>query len=666
MRIFQRILLCAAAAIVVGGALFLNRNALRKLVGSELPTQPPSPVVAYIPPIEPRIEKSPNLKMFHYPETEPRFELPLVPHGSLVSAIDLEEKRFARIQTNAKGQPEAITVWDCVSKQKLDERTLPNNEQVSGLRWSKGNCLVLAQGKTVLVWSRPEAGLRPLIVLPKDVTWMDEIWDADLALCRLEDGSLACIDLQNGALRWHVGARKKRERSLTRHMRNYRCGDGSTFFQITGNGLVLRSMKDGQVMTEVPGSELPLPFQPIGEEMSEGLSAVHKVLGSALLKAAVACYWGRHAWIEDGGKKLMVAVEPDINSAFIKVYDVETGRLEQFVRGTSEECTPLMFPWSYSPWESVPLENGAPGVLSLEKHDATRVSGGAEVIWNIDAHLGDIFSVDVDPQGKWAVSAGDDGQVKLWVGASGKLRWSNRCFAGYVRIDPKGDWVSAFDGNRVIVWKVDDGHELLNVELPSVSSPSEYLKGSSGMVLAGGKIFVSQGGDTIVSVDPNTGQTTQLPLAKGLQVHCMASSPSGDQLAVFAAKPRSYETSGYVPGPLPELWLFNSKTLAPTLHMSTQKPSHWDGGPGHLHGALSFATDGKRIRWVSAWDCGGGDATWECEWDLTHRKVITVPGIRREGPLEGYPAMGDVNFDASRTSSNGRFTLSGGHHVGYC
>ncbi len=145
----------------------------------------------------------------------------------------------------------------------------------------------------------------------------------------------------------------------------------------------------------------------------------------------------------------------------------------------------------------------------------------------------------------------------------------------------------------------------------------------------------------------------------------MALAPAGDRFAVLVADPARYVDGVLQPRALPELLLFEAKSMKLLGRKPTYKPSFWDQGYGYLGGALAFSPDGKRVYWKSAWSCGEG-GEWACAWGTTKLELLMTSDGDYWKSSEGFPWFGDVNYDGERATPDGRLRLIGGFSVGYC
>jgi WD40 repeat protein/serine/threonine protein kinase len=180
------------------------------------------------------------------------------------------------------------------------------------------------------------------------------------------------------------------------------------------------------------------------------------------------------------------------------LWDMKTGRQTFRVAGQS---TRFRFS-AFSP-------DGTKMAMGSES-DITRVwdltlSGSAE-LFAIEAHEGEVFDVVYNSEGTRIVSSGEDGTVKIWDAATGKLT-SN--FPGrsdgmhYPTFSNDGQRLAAADNlGDVTIWDVDSGKELLTLSgAEQAVTVIAFMPDDSQLATAGqdgmGKIWDAETGELL-------------------------------------------------------------------------------------------------------------------------------------------------------------------------
>ena len=171
---------------------------------------------------------------------------------------------------------------------------------------------------------------------------------------------------------------------------------------------------------------------------------------------------------------------------------------------------------------------------------------GSLVVWNVedrkvrwrkpDAHNGLLSGLDVSPDGRWVVSSGEDGRIRLWKSGDGTAvgtlnghgEWVNR-----VQFSPDGRWLtSSSDDASMRVWALDNMQPM--IALPALASqvvPVGFLEGGARMAFARGDALV---------VVPVTIDAFELPAAKLLE---RAERVAGLRLDGFELKPHATKSA---------------------------------------------------------------------------------------------------------------------------
>ncbi len=224
---------------------------------------------------------------------------------------------------------------------------------------------------------------------------------------------------------------------------------------------------------------------------------------------------------------------------------------------------------------------GEPALRSLaEDLESTLVTPHLRTSWpmpdwpepalrrTLEGHRGSVYCCAVDPTGRWAVSGGADGELRVWDTTSGALRRTLKGHQGRVRccamdsegrtvvsggtdgvvlvwdpgtgdvlrtlkghegavwccaLDPRGRWiVSGGDDQTLRLWDIRSGNQL------------RVMRGHQGSVLCcafrgDGKAIISGGADRTLRLwNGQTGDLAWLTKAHKRSVQCCAVDPEGD------------------------------------------------------------------------------------------------------------------------------------------
>ncbi|HUI06909.1 MAG TPA: protein kinase [Verrucomicrobiae bacterium] len=187
---------------------------------------------------------------------------------------------------------------------------------------------------------------------------------------------------------------------------------------------------------------------------------------------------------QEGGVK-SVASSPDGKFALsgggdgtVKLWEVASGRELRSFAGHRGAVLGVVF----SP----------DGKLALSGGDDTMklwdVANGRK-LQDFAGRQGDVRSVAFSPDGKFALSGGDDGTVKLWDVASGR---ELRSFAGYqgsvlgVAFSPDGKFALSGSDDSIKLWEVDSGRKLQGFTVRQRDVRSVAFSPDGKFVLSGG------------------------------------------------------------------------------------------------------------------------------------------------------------------------------------
>ena len=113
------------------------------------------------------------------------------------------------------------------------------------------------------------------------------------------------------------------------------------------------------------------------------------------------------------------------------------------------------------------------------------------LIRRLQWHKSGVRSCAVSPDGKWIVSASDDGTLRLWDVQTGTERLILRGHINWVRgcaVSPAGDWiVSASDDGTLKLWDVQTGACLVTLHVDGRLSSCAFLPDGMHLIATGDK-----------------------------------------------------------------------------------------------------------------------------------------------------------------------------------
>jgi WD40 repeat protein len=277
---------------------------------------------------------------------------------------------------------------------------------------------------------------------------------------------------------------------------------------------------------------------------------------------------------------------------------------------------------------------GEAHILDLEADQAARVLG---------RHKGGAVHVTFSPAGDRVASSGDDGMVKVWDAASGRLLLTLRAHRQGAASDysPDGRRLAtcgADDDNAVRVWDAETGREVLT------------LRGHANAVVRvafsrDGRYLASAGLDQTVRIwDAATGRTMHTLRGHNAVVLRLAFRPDGRQLAsagkdenIRLWDPATGQEVGVLAGQFPPMAfapdgrrlasagtdrvvkLRDVATGRETVSLLTQK-----GDPTGVAYSVAFSPDGKRVA-ASGVRLNSGEAGSLTVWNAaTGQELLTV------------------------------------------
>lgn len=574
----------------------------------------------------------------------PHLSFPFSKRAIRACAVDGHGRFFAGVIKAGKGSQGRLVVWDLEAKREIHVQDLPSIGGAPLVRWTSSGLWVLANPGALYQWKADAA--KVVEALPGRIDGLAQMDDVAGLVVHLEEGKLAYLN-DEGKLRWRIPGKGFQEETPDQFLQ----AETGTLLHVNAEGLRLRDLVDGRTVVEASSTDLPGPFESPGET-SRGLSELKRRVDARLLRAAIASHRAPGSRILEGGRTLTIHLWTSIESSALKIYDVDKGRLVRTeVYDECKEFPGLMPFWSLLPRLNREIQpSEIPGSLELRLTSST--SGSRSHPWSVDAHLGDVTSVDLAVGETSAASAGDDGMVKTWEARTGALRWSRSFRAEALRFSPDGRWIAAHGRRVLTVWETSTGSLKRRIRLGDSEDSA-----SPRLAWVGQRLFLSGREGEMLALDVDSGSLRRIATGARRSLACMGVSQDGKRLAVLAT-----HNGGAGHKALPRLMVLDSASLRVRIAMNSHQPEEGHEGLNE-GGALQFSQDGTRVYWHSVSDCGGGH--WSCVWDLKRGRALGPPSDEDGKGLEGIQDD-SMRFSETHCAPDGRRVLSGGCANGNC
>lgn len=382
-----------------------------------------------------------------------------------------------------------------------------------------------------------------------------------------------------------------------------------------------------------------------------GVKQLEATFAHGLAQQVSALAWqSNEALISRDGKWVLRQGPGDVNTTTLELIDANTPALLRIWETYRDPRQAFFDPsgrWLVLP-EASPEPSDAPlGSIHIEGPLSQKRWQG---------HMGAVESLDVDPQGRWIVSGGQDWNIHLWNATTGtriKTFGGSRSAVETVRIAADGAWLaSRAEGEPTIrIWNVASGRMEKTLDAPKA-------EGFDHFQFHPGRPWLLVPGPQGVGVwDVTTGDRVRILPQVPPSDRAMAFSPDGSQLALLGKEGISILDAAT----LEPLFNLPSPTLPVAPPSSPDDAGYSPEVPPFKGGHLVYSVDGTRLWWSSPW-VDGGDIGWGALWELSSRRLLES-GETLAHPdtphTKDFPLRRDPYSDQHAGTPDGRIKVHG-------